>query len=127
VQRRGGTLARFWNYEVPDEPAVSALRRVYTSLALEATPCVSPPPPDDWTDPVSDSGWFSRPQTRTYEWSRTLTAREWVGMVATFSDHQRLAAGRLSALRQALWAAIETLGGAVHTRGGTYLLLARRL
>jgi hypothetical protein len=55
-----------------------------------------------------------------------LTADEWVGMVTTFSDHQRMGPERLTALRQALRAAIERLGGAVYARGGTYVRLARR-
>ncbi len=125
VLLRGGTLARFWNYEVPAEPAASALETVYRSQAPEATRYVHSPP-DDWPDPVAESDAFCSLETRTYEWSRTLTADEWVGMVTTFSDHQRLAPERLGALQQALWAAIETLGGTVHTRGGTYLRLARR-
>jgi len=125
VLRPGGTLARFWNYEVPDEPVASALESPYARLELEATPYV-PFPPGDWADSVADSGAFCSLETRTYEWRRTLTADEWVGMVTTFSDHQRLAPERLSALQRALWAAIETLGGTVHTRGGTYLRIARR-
>jgi len=125
VLRRGGTPARFWNFEVPDEPTASALESLYTSLALEVTP-YAPFPAVDWADPVADSGAFCSLENRIYEWSRTVTADEWVGMVTTFSDHQRLAPERLRALEQALWIAIETLGGTVHTRGGTYLRLARR-
>jgi SAM-dependent methyltransferase len=33
----GGTLARFWNFEVPDEPMASALEAVYDRLAPQAT------------------------------------------------------------------------------------------
>lgn len=59
--------------------------------------------------------------------SRTLTADEWIGMVSTFSDHQRLGEGRLAALQDALGRAIEAVGGTVRTRGGTYGNLTRRL
>jgi SAM-dependent methyltransferase len=126
VLRRDGTLARFWNYEVPDEPTASALETVYGRLAPEATRYV-PAPRGDWPDPVAESEEFSSLETRTYEWSRTLTAAEWVDMVTTFSDHQRMGAERLTALRQALRAAIETSGATVHARGGTFLMLARRV
>jgi len=125
VLRRGGTLARFWSYEVPDEPAASALESVYGRLGPEATRYVHSPR-SDWADPVAESDAFSSLEARTYEWSRTLTAEEWVGMVSTFSDHQRMGPERLTALEQALRAVIETLGGTVHARGGTYLRLARR-
>lgn len=126
VLRRGGTLARFWNYEVPDEPAASALERVYRDLAPAATRFV-PSPPGDWVDPVAGRDAFSAPETRTYAWTRTLSAGEWVGMVTTFSDHQRLGPERLAALQRALGAALEAVGGAVHARGGTYVRLARRV
>jgi SAM-dependent methyltransferase len=125
VLRRGRTLARFWNYEVPDEPAASAFETVYGRLAPEATRYV-PSPPSHWADPPGESDTFSAVETRIYEWSRTLSADEWVGMVTTFSDHQRLGRVRLTALQLALGTAIETLGGVVHVRGGTYLRLARR-
>jgi SAM-dependent methyltransferase len=126
VLRRGGTLARFWNYEVPDEPAASAFESVYGRVAPDATRYVVSPS-GDWADPAADSDAFSPLEVRTYEWSRTLTAEEWVNMVSTFSDHQRMEPEQLSALRQALRTVIEKLGGTVHARGGTYLLLARRV
>lgn len=126
VLRRGGTLSRFWVYEVPAEPAASVLRDVYRSLAPQATPYMSLPP-GEWADPIADTEAFSSPETRTYQWTRTLSAEEWVAMVTTFSDHQTLAAERLGLLQQALRAAIEAVGGSVHTHGGTYLRLASRL
>lgn len=116
VVRRGGTVARFWNYEVPDEPVASALETVYGRLAPEATR-YAPSPLGDWADPLAESDAFPSSETMTYEWRCTLSADEWVGMVATFSDHQRLGPERLTALQQALGAAIETLGGTVHARG----------
>jgi SAM-dependent methyltransferase len=125
VVRRGGTVARFWNYEVPDEPAASALESVYGRLAPEATRFVHFPP-SDWPDPLAESDAFSAAESRTYEWSRSLGADEWIGMVTTFSDHQRLRPERLAELQQELRTAIETLGGTVHARGGTYVRLVRR-
>jgi SAM-dependent methyltransferase len=121
----GGTLARFWNFEVPDEPMASALEAVYDRLAPQATRYV-PSPPRDREDPPTETAMFSALETRTYDWSRTLSTEEWVGMVTTFSDHQRLGPARLIALQRAIGAAIETLGGTVRTRGGTYVGLNRR-
>jgi SAM-dependent methyltransferase len=125
VLRPGGTLARFWNYEEPDELAASALETVYGRLAPEATRYV-PAPHGEWPDPVADSDAFCSLERRAYEWSRALSAEEWVNMVSTFSDHQRMSPERLTELQQALRDAIEASGAPVHTRGGTYAILARR-
>ena len=125
VVRPGGTVARFWNYEIPDEPAVAALETVYSTLAPGATRYV-PRPPEYFPDLLAASKGFSGAQTRTYEWSRTLSAHEWVGMATTFSDHQRLGPQRLATLQEELCAAIDRLGGTVRTHGGTYVRLVRR-
>lgn len=125
VVRQGGTVARFWNYEMPEEPVASALEAVYRRLAPHATPYVSAPP-TGWADPLAESDAFCSAESRMYEWSRALRASEWVGMVTTFSDHQRLGPESLTKLQQALGAAIEALGGTVDARGGTYVRLVRR-
>ncbi len=126
VLRPGATIARFWNYEVPDEPAISALEAVYARLAPQATRYVPAPIAGGWEDPLAASDDFTAAATRTYEWGRTLSAEEWAGMVSTFSDHQRMQPERLVELQQELAAAIEAVGGSVHTRGGAFVLLARR-
>jgi SAM-dependent methyltransferase len=125
ILRPGGTLVRLWNYEVPDEPVRSALEAVYDRLAPHAIRYL-PAPPGDWADPVVESGPFSSLEDRIYEWCRCLSAEEWVGMMSTFSDHQRLGPERLAALQDGLRAAIEALGGSVHARGGSFLRLVRR-
>jgi hypothetical protein len=86
---------------------------------------VAPPSPE-WPDALAQSKDFCSTRTRVYESQRTLGSVEWVALVTTFSDHQRLEPQRLGALQRALADAIEDLGGAVHVRGGTYVLLVRR-
>jgi SAM-dependent methyltransferase len=122
----GGTLARFWTFEVPEEPVRAALEAVYGEHAPQATRFV-PRPPDNWPDPVVTSGAFTAIETRTYAWSRTLSTEAWVGMVTTFSDHQRLEPARLAALQRALTEAIDRLGGTVHVDCGTWVRFARRV
>jgi SAM-dependent methyltransferase len=124
--RPGGTLARFFSYEVPDEPVRSTLHSIYERLAPKATRYV-PPPPTDWADPVDHDASFTLVETKTYRWSRALDADEWVGMVTTFSDHQRLEPQQLAALQEALRDAIAALGGTVHVTCGTFVRLARRI
>jgi SAM-dependent methyltransferase len=118
----GGTVARFWNHEAPDEPVAAAIEAVYAELAPKATRYVMTPPAG-WVDPMTAE--FSV-ETMTYAWGRTLTAEDWVGMAATFSDHLRMEPVRLAALQHALRAAIDAHGGRVHTRGGTYVMWAKR-
>jgi SAM-dependent methyltransferase len=125
VTRSDGTLARFWNFEVPVEPVATALDAVYRDLAPGATQFV-PYPPEGWKDPVAQSAAFCSEETRVYPWQRTLSSEQWVAMVTTFSDHQCLDPSLLAALQSALGSAIETAGGSVHTQGGTYLRLVRR-
>ncbi|HVV51266.1 MAG TPA: class I SAM-dependent methyltransferase [Polyangia bacterium] len=125
VLRPGGTLARFWSAEVPDERAVAALESVYRRLAPHATRYV-PAVSGDWDDPVTASGAFGAIEDRRYPWSRTLDAEAWIGMVTTFSDHQRLEPDRLLALQQALAEAIAGVGGAIEVDCVTYARLARR-
>lgn len=51
---------------------------------------------------------------------------EWVGLAATYADHQELGPERLAALQRALRSTIEEIGGTVRSAGGTHVLLACR-
>jgi len=143
VLRPGGTLARFWNYHLLEEQAVAALDAVYRRHAPEAHTRDSAP--GDRTDPgtadptsaadragsggdpLARSDAFGSLEPRTYRWEHTLSADEWVALVATFSDHQCLGQERLSVLQRGLHAAIEDLGGTVRASSATFALLAKRV
>jgi SAM-dependent methyltransferase len=122
VLRAGGTIVRSWSYHLVDEPVLSAFDAVYQRHAPEVHVHGHGPGDRDEADPFAVSSL----ETRTYRWERTLSADEWVGLAATFSDHQRLEHERLTALQQALHATIETFGGTVPAHGVTYARLARR-
>jgi SAM-dependent methyltransferase len=124
--RAGGTIALFWNYHVLDEPVISAFDAIYRQHASGLEGLGHDPSDGPDVDPFAGNDAFTSVETRTYRWERTLTADEWVGLVATFSDHQRLGSQRLTALRQALHETIRGFGGVVHSHCGTYLRLARR-
>lgn len=133
--RAGGTMARFWNSCVVDEPVIAAFDAVYRRHAPEVTQVWRPSgstahvrghADSAEADPFADDDAFSSFETRTYCWERTLSADEWVGQAATVSDHLRLGQERLADLLQALHAMIGTLGGTVDTHDETHLLLARR-
>ncbi|MFD0731421.1 class I SAM-dependent methyltransferase [Planotetraspora mira] len=126
VLRPGGVIARFWSYHLLEEPVLTAFDAVYRQYAPDAQVhgrnAVKSPP----VDPFTESDAFSSVETRNYRWEDTFSADEWVGLVATYSDHQRLGPERLTVLQRALHAAIENLGGIVRSHGETHVLLARR-
>ncbi len=129
VVRPGGAVALFWNQDRPG----GALRDRLDSIYREHAPELVPPPGTDHMQvrrdrlkPFEKSAAFAAIESRTYEWERTFTADEWVGMHLTFSDHVLLAPGRRSALADASRAAIDALGGVVIVRYETYLALIHR-
>jgi len=127
VLRSGGTIARFWNYYVLDEPVVAAFEAVYDKHAPQAHAHGRAPGIGAGIDPFADHPAFGPVETRTYRWERMLSADEWVGLVATFSDHQRLGEKRLTVLQRALRETIATLDGTVNAHGETYVMIAWRL
>jgi SAM-dependent methyltransferase len=126
VLRPGGVIVRFWSYHLLEEPVLSAFDAVYRRHAPDAQVHGRSAAKSTEVDPFAESDAFSSVETRKYCWEDTLSADEWAGLVATYSDHQRLGPERLTVLQDALHAAIENLGGAVRSHGETYALLARR-
>ncbi|MGH3672965.1 MAG: class I SAM-dependent methyltransferase, partial [Pseudonocardiaceae bacterium] len=126
VLHAGGTIGRFWNYHVLDESVVAMFEAVYREHAPDAHPHGREPDDSGYLDPVAGNEAFCSVEARTYRWERALSADEWVGQAATFSDHQRLDPESLTTLMRALHATIDTLGGTVHAHGRTYVVLARR-
>ncbi|GAB1641129.1 class I SAM-dependent methyltransferase [Krasilnikovia sp. MM14-A1259] len=128
----GATIARFWTELVLGEPLVAAFEPVYRRHAPEVAPvwrAGSGVPRFHATRPdaVAASAAFSAPTLRTYAWERTYAADEWVGLVATISDHLRLGATRLPVLLDALHDAIRAVGGTVAAQHETYAMLSRRV
>lgn len=126
VLRVGGTIARIWNYHLLDESVVAVFEGLYREHAPDAHPHGREPDDSDYIDPFTENEAFCSIEARTYRWERTLSAEEWVGQAATFSDHQCLEPERFSAVARALHETIDTLGGTVHAHGRTYVVLARR-
>jgi SAM-dependent methyltransferase len=127
VVRPGGTLARCWNFAVPQASVESALEPIYAALAPDAfryVPC--PTGSYGASDPLATTGAFDMDEPTTYVCDRTLDATAWVQMMSTMSDHQRLGPERLAALGEAITSAINDLGGTVQISGGTFVSIARR-
>lgn len=128
VVRPGGSVALFWNHDHPDE----AFRRELDAIYREHAPELLPPPDSDHGQvrrsrlaPFAEHAAFGPVETRTYEWERSFTADEWVGLCLTYSDHVLLPSGRRTALADAMRAAVDALGG-VTVRYETYLALIPR-
>ncbi len=126
VVNPGGTVALFWNYHALDESLLDAFDAAYRLHAPELTVVGRDPSGAPDVDPFARSNQFSPGESRTYRWPRHLSADEWVGMLATFSDHQRLGRERLTDLQAAVRGAIRASGGVVRSACGTYVWSARR-
>ncbi|GAA5039532.1 class I SAM-dependent methyltransferase [Actinopolymorpha pittospori] len=128
----GGTIARFWTATVLSEDVSAAFDPIYRRYAPEVTQVWRPAenaqrvhPSSD--DPFEQSSAFSSVELRTYQWERSFRGEDWVGLVTTISDHQRLGAERLTPLVQALRTTIEELGGTIRAHHKTRVLLAQRV
>jgi SAM-dependent methyltransferase len=113
VLNPGGTAAVFWNYHVLEDSLLQAAVEVYAACAPELKV-------------VGECDLFTAGEERTYRWPRVLTAEEWVAMLATFSDHQRLGGPRFVRLQDTLRSAFESAGGTVRSLCGTYVWVAHR-
>lgn len=126
VLRPGGAIARFWNYHEFDPPVRAAFDAVYGRYAPQLKV------PGHWqfdrshADPFAEQEGFARVVSRDYRWEQTYPAEQWVRLVATYSDHLRLAPADLAAVQAALRAAIGDLGGTLEVHYGTFLQLAHR-
>jgi SAM-dependent methyltransferase len=137
VLRPGGRLALFWNVSLHDEAAEALFRDVYAqyapsvfehSIALRSTP---PPSVDETTDahvaPIIVNPQFGPIETRTYHRRVRHTTDEWVGQLATLSDHLLLEPDVRDALLAALSRALDDAGGALEVDYVTTLLTTPRV
>lgn len=120
-----GTLALFWNFDELVEADRRVIEPVYSKVAPELDRSTASGG-DDQTHlrALRATGVFSSVEARTYPAERTWPLAEWLGNLATQSNHVLLGP-RLPALLDALDEAVAAHGGEVHTTGGTYLITAR--
>ena len=126
VLRPGGTLALFWSFQLLDDNVDAIFRRIYDKHAPRAL-THSYFPLQAQGEPFEPIPEFSPIETRAYRWDATVSADEWTGLVATFSDHRRLAPQVLTTVQAALYEAIEDLGGTITVSRGTQAAFARRV
>jgi len=126
VLNPGGSAALIWNYHALDESLLVAFDAAYRVHAPGLAAIGHDPSGLPDRDPFAGAPGFTPGEARTYRWPRRLTADEWVGMLATFSDHRRLGPDRLARLQTALRRTINDAGGSLRCMCGTYVWSAQR-
>jgi SAM-dependent methyltransferase len=122
----GGAIARCWNYHVVDHKLLTRFEHAYRQYAPSAQVIGRDPSSrPDAEDPFATLPAFEGATSRTYRWTRAMTAEEWIGLISTFGDHIRLTTDEFNQLTRSLESAMVEYG-TVHALGGTYLLLAHR-
>lgn len=126
-----GHLAAFWNLDVLDDAARSALEPVYRRLAPELLDDNSFARAADLVlgkaehvGPLQAAGLSV--DVRTYAWSAPYATEQWVDAVATHSDHATLPEPQRRVLLDALAGAIDGIGGTLTCNFTTVLLLGTR-
>jgi hypothetical protein len=120
----GGTLARFWNLQLLDEPVVAALAPVYREHAPDVFAYGAPPPQPENNPMLTLPGPFTAVEERRYRSERVVTGEEWAAFAGTISDHKKLPPERLSRLKVAIASAVS---GPLRVRIVTSSFFARRL
>lgn len=122
----GGVLACFWNHDRAHR-LHGSLTDIYRRLApdCEAAAVAGESGDEPHVDSLRGSGVFAEVVVRRYEWSETMTAAEWVGRIATYSDHIRLPAGKRTALLDEVYELVASEEEPVKLPVGTYAIFAR--
>lgn len=128
--RHGGHLAAFWNLGMLDARTMSALDAVYAAIApslAEGSKALDEEVDEQRShmDSLRDAG-FTPIELRRYPGRMTYTAREWVDLIATHSNHAILPAAQRQSLLGGVANAIMQLGGTVTEETCAALILATR-
>lgn len=130
----GGWLAVFWNrFAWAQSELRQELTEVYQRVGpeLRSAGGMHPGTPDpdsghDWEMEIASADGFTDAEVRVYEWDRTYSTAEYVGLMATASDVRLMEETGRSALCAAVTEVIDANGGKVAIRMRTRVCLARR-
>ncbi len=69
--------------------------------------------PGSWTEGIEGSGLYGPVHVGLFPWQASYTAREYVALIDTYSDHATLEEGRRLGLYEAIAASIDRHGGRI--------------
>jgi SAM-dependent methyltransferase len=124
--RSGGTMALVWNNDVSQEtPFYKATQPIYDRyMPREGS--------TDWTrvhihDALRLTGAFNEIREIRHPWERTYSCSEYIKLLNTYSDHQRLPESSKLGFFQAIEDAIASIGGSVTRKYEAQIVLAHRI
>jgi SAM-dependent methyltransferase len=123
VLSRGGRIACFWNLGDPPAHVRERLEPLYERFSVVLGK--SGRRGEDTAAAVDAAGLFEPAEIRRFKWSRTYSTDDWLALISSHSDHQALGEPRLQALRDAVGAEIDALGGSFEYPYETVLVTAR--
>lgn len=129
--RDGGCLALFWNHPFPnrlDDATNQVNMRVYGKyrmLRKDAGREFSKQDTEKTAEELSAYG-FSDIEVKLFHRKRTLTSREYIGLINTYSDHRSLPADTRHAFESEMKAALDEIGGKINIYDTIDLYLARK-
>jgi SAM-dependent methyltransferase len=127
--RPGGTLALFWNHDLPSDPDLCRLLQAAHDRWTPGIRVGDRPSADnllgEWPGPhLLELRDFTDVEARGYAWRRRLTGEEYVALLSTMSAYNV----RPSDAREGLFAEVlEIVGDELVLDMGTALYLARRV
>jgi SAM-dependent methyltransferase len=132
VLRPGGRLALFWNAAQPSPEAAAAFTAVFARL-MPDSPLARVPDARGYAtfldiadEAIRATGAFAAPEHWAFEWEQTYTRDEWLDQLPTQGLFTTLPPDELSALTDAIGAAVDALGGSFHMHFTTFATVATR-
>ena len=128
--KEGGTLALFWNRPFvsrQDDPLHMEIQRIYDTYRPSTTKII-----EHETDKYAhrlqtiQSYGFRDVESKLYHVTRTFSAKDYIGLLNTYSDHRTMEASQKQALEQAITAAILNYGDILYVYDTIDLYVARK-
>ncbi|WP_216216255.1 class I SAM-dependent methyltransferase [Amycolatopsis aidingensis] len=135
VLRPGGRLAVFWNADQPPPELARAFAEVYRRVLPDS------PAAARWqatgvdgyarlcdraADGIAQTGAFTEPERRRFDWERSYTREEWLEQLSTSGGHGRFPEARLAEVLAGIGAAVDDRGGSFPMRYTTLVVSAVR-
>lgn len=129
--KASGALAIFGNVTLESS---SPLRQAIQEAYQDHAPQLEGPSSTSWyaqggpiEDLIQASGLFMPPESRFYDWSKTYSTADYLGLLRTHSDHNLLSEGVRAALLRRIGDVIDQFGGTIEIDYQSSLYFARRL